>query len=186
MIHDVIKKVGLDLTSTFNEVFVWFDCASDLREYKPANGGWNINEVLEHIVITNHYLLILIRKATIKSVEKAKTENFDNLILKYELDWNKLKAIGEHKSFVWNRPVHMEPTGKLSMEEVSIKLQDQLTECLDLLSRLSHGEGVLHKTTMSVNSLGKIDTYHYISFLTQHAKRHLAQMNKVKLEFENH
>lgn len=185
MIQDVIKKVEIDLTDTFNRVFDWFNCDMNLQKYKPANGGWNINEVLEHIAITNHYLLILIRKATVKSVEKAKSENFGDLILNYDLDWSKLKTIGEHKSFEWNRPAHMEPTGNISLNEVKIKLQDQLNECLNLLSQVSNGEGVLHKTTMSVNGLGKIDVYHYFSFLSQHSKRHLEQMEKINLEFKN-
>jgi hypothetical protein len=52
--------------------------------------------------------------------------------------------------------------------------------CLD---QLKNGEGVLHKTMMSVNKLGKIDVYHFIYFLVQHAKRHIGQMEKIKGEF---
>ena len=59
-----------------------------------------------------------------------------------------------------------------------------MSECLSCLDQLKNGEGVLHKTTMSVNDLGKIDVYHYIVFLVQHAKRHLVQMDKIKIEFE--
>jgi hypothetical protein len=36
---------------------------------------------------------------------------------------------------------------------------------------------------MSVDELGKIDVYHYIYFLAQHAKRHLMQMEMIKAEF---
>ena len=44
---------------------------------------------------------------------------------------------------------------------------------------------VLYKTTMSVNGLGKIDVYHYIYFLVQHAQRHISQMKKVAAEFNS-
>jgi hypothetical protein len=41
----------------------------------------------------------------------------------------------------------------------------------------------LCKTMMSVNNIGKIDVYHYICFLVQHAKRHITQMEKIRDEF---
>jgi hypothetical protein len=43
---------------------------------------------------------------------------------------------------------------------------------------------VLHKTTMTVNDLGKIDVYEYIHFLAQHGQRHLAQMQKKQAEYD--
>jgi hypothetical protein len=58
-----------------------------------------------------------------------------------------------------------------------------LKQCHALLQSLQGGEGVLYKTMMSVNNLGKIDVYHYIYFLVQHAKRHLTQMERVEIEF---
>jgi len=54
--------------------------------------------------------------------------------------------------------------------------------CLTNLERLKNGEGVLYKTTMSVNNLGKINVYEYIYFRIQHRQRHLAQMQKNKTE----
>jgi hypothetical protein len=45
---------------------------------------------------------------------------------------------------------------------------------------LSNGEGALYKTTMSVNSLGKIDVYEYIYFLAQHGRRHIGQMEAME------
>lgn len=159
-----------------------FDTDKILLNYQPKNGGWTVTQILEHIVLTNHFLLILIRKGTVKAIEKAKTTNLTTELTDYNLGWDKLEAIGQHQSFEWNRPEHMEPTGTLTLAEVKIKLSAQLEECLDLLSQMPNGEGVLYKTTMSVNSLGKIDVYHYIYFLRQHAERHLKQMEKIKNE----
>jgi hypothetical protein len=50
---------------------------------------------------------------------------------------------------------------------------------------MPNGEGILYKTTMSVNDLGKIDVYQYIYFLAQHAKRHLAQMERNEQAYLN-
>ncbi|MBX9782863.1 MAG: DinB family protein [Chitinophagaceae bacterium] len=180
MIRHVIDRITNELTDTFNEIFHWFESDTTLLNYKPAGGGWSVIQILEHISLTNHYLLILIHKGAVKALEKAKNSNFSSELENYDLDWYKLKAIGEHQSFEWNRPVHMEPTGLLSLQEIRRRLDMQLSECLSLLNQLSNGEGVLYKTTMTVNNLDKIDVYHYIYFLVQHAKRHLMQMEKLK------
>lgn len=179
----VIYKIKKELLKTFYEVNDWFNVNDELLNYSPSNGGWSIKKILEHISITNQYLLILINKATRKSLENARKVNDDQLIIDYDFDWDKLNTVGRYGSFVWNRPEHMEPTGNVSPEDVKQKLKLQVDECLNCLNQLSNGEGAFYKTMMSVNGIGKIDVYHYIYFLAQHAKRHLVQMQKVKDEF---
>jgi hypothetical protein len=183
MIETIINKIREELKSIFVEIDNWFDVEEALLNYVPNDGGWSIRKILEHISLTNHFLLILIRKGTVKSLEKAKTENFSEILTDYDLDWNKLSQIGEHKSFEWNRPEHMEPGGNINMFTVRNKLHLQLSECLEYADQLKNGEGVLYKMMMSVNRLGKIDVYHFIYFLAQHAKRHIVQMGKIKSEF---
>ncbi len=183
MIDIIVNKIFNELTTTFEEIENWFDISEDLADYNPKKGGWSIRKVLEHVSLTNHFLLILIKKGTLKSLEKAKTTSFSEILNDYDLDWGALTQIAQHKSFVWNRPEHMEPTGNLDFGVISNKLQCQLNECLGYLNQLKYGEGVLHKTMMTVNGLEKIDVYHYILFLAQHARRHLAQMKKIEEEF---
>ncbi|MES1218528.1 MAG: DinB family protein, partial [Bacteroidota bacterium] len=126
MIHDIINRIKSDLVSTFAEIHGWFTIDSSLLDYSPQNGGWTVRQILEHISLTNYYLLILIRKGTNKAVVKAKKEGVLNIPAGYNLDWNKLISIGEHNSFKWTRPEHMEPTGQLTMNEVKEKLDNQL------------------------------------------------------------
>ena len=76
--------------------------------------------------MTNHFLLILIRKGTIKSIEKAGNTVYSDLLVNYDLDWDKLKMIGEHRSFEWNRPEHMEPTNKILLSDVKILLDQKI------------------------------------------------------------
>jgi hypothetical protein len=184
MIENLINKIEVELKITFSDIFNWFNNEEGLLYYSPINKGWNIKSILEHIYLTNFYLLILIRKGAASALNKSKNTSYEKLLVDYDLDWDKMKAISEHKSFVWNRPEHMEPLGNLTLAVVNEKLLEQMNECISLLHKLKNGEGVLHKTTMTVNGLGKIDVYHYIYFLLQHAKRHLTQMKKVKKEFE--
>lgn len=184
MIEEIIKDIESDLTIVFQQVAIWFDAGEQLKNYGPANGGWSIKKILEHISLTNNYLLILIKKGTAKAVAKATNENYIDLLTNYSIDTQRLNKIGEHQSFYWNRPQHMEPSGKVELLVVKATLEAQLIECINCLEQLKNGEGILYKTTMTVNELGKIDVYHYIYILAQHAKRHLTQMEKVKVEFE--
>lgn len=183
MIENIIERIREELINTFSELDRWFEINDDLSGYMPLSYGWSIKEILEHIFLTNHFLLILIKKGTKKAVELSAKKDFSDILVNYDLDWDKLKAIGEHNSFKWNRPAHMEPSGKEDMAVVKEKLRDQLLECLNCLQQLKNGEGALYKTMMTVNGLGKIDVYHYLYFLNQHAKRHLMQMEKIKSDF---
>lgn len=181
MKEDFMSRIKIELTSTFEEVYGWFDVPDEKLYHSPQNGGWSIAKILEHIALTNHYLLILIRKGTIKAIEKSRNESYRDLLNDYEVDWGKLELIGQSDAFKWHRPEHMEPGGTASLESVKADMQSQVRECLDLLDQMKQGEGILYKTMMTVNGLGKIDVYHYICFLVQHAKRHIIQLEKIKM-----
>lgn len=126
-IKDIIIEIKDFLELTFKSIDLWFDKDAELRSYKPQNGGWTIDQILEHIGLTNHFLLILIDKGTNKALANISK--------------------------------------------------------LDINEELKNGEGVLYKTTMTVNDLGKIDVYEYIYFLAQHGQRHITQMTKNETEF---
>lgn len=184
MIQDIINRIEIELTGSFEDLNYWCEKSDDiLLNYSPVNGGWSIRQILEHISLTNHFLLILIRKGATRSIEMANNTEYSSLLIDYDLDWDKLKLVGEHRSFEWNRPQHMEPKNKILLIEIKEKLFEQKQECLSILNQIPNGEGILYKTMMSVNNLGKIDVYHYIYFLVQHINRHLMQMTKIKYEF---
>lgn len=182
----LIAEIDSALVSAFghlNERFAW---PEQLRAYRPANSGWTIDEILEHVALTNHYLLILIEKGATKALK-----NLNNLDLAQELanprfERNKLNQIGQHRAFPWIRPAHMEPTGEQPSAEVAATLQRQLNQCQTVLRRLPNGEGVLYRTTMTVNALGKIDVYELVYFLAKHAERHLTQIEQVAAEYQLH
>jgi hypothetical protein len=126
---------------------------------------------------------MLISKGPRKALERSRKEDYSGILINYDLDWQSMKVIGQHHSFEWIRPLHMEPRGRMSLNEIRHELELQLQQCRTHLIKLQHGQGVLYKITMNVNNLGKIDVYHYIYFLVQHAKRHITQMERVEIEF---
>jgi hypothetical protein len=184
-IQTIIADIKTSLVDTFSTIDTWFDKSEDLCNYRPTNGGWTINEILEHIGLTNHFLLILIDKGANKALQNVHHLDLQTELQKHVFHWDKLTEVGLHKSFAWIRPEHMEPTGKKPLEEVRSQLKEQVNRCIGNLDRMKNGEGVLYKTTMTVNDLGKIDVYEYIFFLAQHGQRHIMQMQKNEAEFKS-
>ncbi|MEX6691062.1 DinB family protein [Danxiaibacter flavus] len=184
-IQTIITDIRAFLVNTFSTIDTWFDKDIEVRNYRPVSGGWTINEILEHIGLTNHFLLILIDKGTNKALQNIQKLDLQTALQNHVFHWDKLTEVGLHKSFTWIRPEHMEPTGNKELDEVRNQLKEQLSRCLDNLDRMMNGEGILYKTTMTVNDLGKIDVYEYIYFLAQHGQRHITQMQKNELEFKS-
>lgn len=183
-IHQLIHDIREELLAQFQAADAWFDAPELLRHFRPARGSWSVDEILEHITLTNHFLLILIRKGGQKSLQLLDKFDLEAAAQDYVFHREKLEDVGTLGSFVWDRPEHMEPRG-VPNTEVRARMQEQLTECLDWLDQLSQGAGILYKTTMTVNSLGKIDVYEYLYFLAMHIRRHLMQMEGNKLEIDH-
>ena len=139
--------------------------------------------MLEHISLTSHFLLILIDKAVTKALKNINNLSLTKELADYHFEKEKLDEVGLYKSFEWIRPEHMEPTGQVPLVQVRETIQTQLNRCLEHLQNMPNGEGVLYKTTMTVNNLGKIDVYEYIYFLAKHAERHIAQMERNESEY---
>ena len=160
----------------FAEVDKYFGLDDDALHFRPKAGVWTISEILEHIALTNKFLLILIEKGTQKALKNVQERDFEHLSGDYQLLIDGLDEVALHNAFPWSRPEHMEPSGEIPMVEVRAWLQAQLGQCLSILAQLPNGEGILYQTTMTVNDLGKLDVYQYLYFLAQHALRHCAQM----------
>ncbi|WP_223649368.1 DinB family protein [Hymenobacter psoromatis] len=182
-IRDLLTELVSCLTDTFALVDAWFDQPADLRSYRPVDQGWTVDEVLLHIGLTNHFLLILIEKGAIKALNNPQGLDLNAELTAYQFPRDKLAAIGVLHAFPWMRPEHMEPRQQLPGPAVREQLRQQLAQALACLQRLSRGEGLLYYTTMSVNGLGKLNVYEYVYFLAQHARRHFTQMAENTREF---
>ena len=176
-----INRVRTALDQTFGAIDGWFDKPEVLRAYKPASGGWSIDEVLEHVTLTSHFLLIVIRHSAEKGLKRAAR---GIPIPDGESDLDVLEPIGRRGSFSWSRPEHMIPTGAVPNHEVRERMDAQYRECVSILDRLRGGEGALHKVRMSVNESGRLDVYQWLYFLAQHAARHIDQMREIEREQE--
>ena len=182
-IQELIAEVKTTLVETFTEVDAWFEKPISLKDYRPLDNGWTIQQILEHISLTNYFLLELIDKGALKAKRNLHNFNLEEALKNFSFEKEKLDEIGIHKSFDWVRPDHMEPTGEMRSEEARVLVSEQKNRCFEQLANMPNGEGIAHKTTMSVNNLGKINVYEYIYFLAKHAQRHITQMRKNEAEY---
>jgi hypothetical protein len=173
-----IDQVQNLLNVTFDELDSLFDKPEMRRNYRPKDAGWTIDELLEHVTLTSHFLLIVIRNGHRKCLKRAANQ----ALLEGESDLEIMAPIGHPDAFPWLRPEHMEPTRAKPGSEVRLLMRRQQAECLEILVGLNNGEGALHKVRMSVQNLGKLDMYQWLYFLALHAQRHLAQIERVWAE----
>lgn len=175
-----IEIVQQTLSETMAELDTWFEQPDESRGYQPQDGGWSIQKILEHITLTSHYLLLIIRQGQEKALRRA---GRGEQVEAGESDLERLAPIGHPDAFPWIRPEHMEPAGT-SLTEIHERLHTQYQECLTFLAALGHGEGALYTVRMSVQNLGKMDMYQWLYFLALHQKRHIAEMEQVLQEWQ--
>ena len=169
-----INTVRAALTEIFDELDMWFDIPLDVRAFKPAPDEWSIDENLEHITLTSHFLMKVIRKGIERSLIRAQSRAIEGT----ESDLERMADVGIADSFVWHRPEHMIPTGAKPMNEIRHMMRQQQRECLEFLDNMPNGEGSLYQVRMSVKNLGKIDMYQWLYFVALHAKRHITQIER--------
>lgn len=182
-IHNLINHIRNHLTTSFEEINLWFEKDNNVLDYIPENGGWNVRQILEHIYLTNYYLLILVKKGARKALKNIQHLDLETEKANYQFQKEKFDEIGTHLSFQWIRPEHMEPKGEYNLSEIQELIHLQYRQCIEILNQLPNGEGLLYKTTMTVNNLGKINVYEYIYFISLHAQRHMSQMKNNELEY---
>lgn len=136
---------------------------------------WSIDEILEHITLTSHFLLITLSQSLTKVLRRAEEQPIPPI----ETNLDKILVISDPDAFAWIRPEHMEPTRLVSSETVRLRMQQQRAACEHILSQFPNEEGALHRVRMSVQKLGKLDMYEWLYFLIQHAQRHVAEIERI-------
>jgi hypothetical protein len=167
----------------FSMLDPWFAKEPGVRAFSPESGEWNIDQILEHVSLVNHYLMLIIDKGARKAVRRTDRAAIERELENYELTGPLMEEIGINNSFEWECPGHMIPSGKNPPGQIQDTLLEQKSRLMDCLSMLKEGEGVLSRTHMSVHSLGKLDVYQYIYFLLKHAQRHIQHMEEIEKKF---
>ncbi len=174
--QNFMAHIRTQLHTARGQIDAWFDADVNFLDFTLAKGGWNGREILEHVVLTQHFLLKLIDKAGEKALRNINQLELVQELMAFSPDFSKLEQVGLPSAFFWERPEHMEPMGTVPPLRVRAEFHAQIDRCVAWLDRLPNGEGVLYRTTLSVRELGKITVYEYLLFLALHALRHGVQL----------
>ena len=178
--NSAIATTRTELTNAFDRLFDVFAIREDVLYYQPSNGGWSIYQVLEHVVLANHFLLRIVNKQAEKTMQWANRIDNKTRLQPYVLDTGKLKSMELNGSYIWVPQRYTEPEGDTPLLELKISLHDQLKQAIELLENEK-----LLKAIEDSYVAGKIDALHYLYFLAQHMQRHISQVSRLKKEF-NH
>lgn len=174
--ENTIRRITNELNSVFDALNAYFDLSHDIRRFHIAPEAWSIDEILEHITLTNHFLMLTLGRNAKVALRRARTQ----AVTGEDSDLDLIVCIGDPDAFAWARPEHMEPTRQVTPDQVRVRLHEQRRECLTILDSVRHGEGSLHTVRMSVQNLGRFDVYQWLYFLVQHAKRHTVEIERIR------
>jgi len=90
-----IQDVKMHLKLSFGEVDKWFEKDNKMVNNRPSNGGWTVQQILEHIYLTNFYLLILIEKGSKKAMRNYINQDLNIEMKGYSFDKEKFEKVGE-------------------------------------------------------------------------------------------
>lgn len=182
--RELVAVIDTAIDRLFAVVDARFDGDPGLLAFTPLSEPWTARQILEHISLANHYLLLLIEKGARRALHRcADPADIAALLECYTLEDPRFEAVAVNNGFAWECPPHMVPKDESSPDEVRASLRRQAASCHAILDRLPNGEGVAALTYLSVQRLGRIDVYRYLWFLLQHMRRHLAQLDELEAEY---
>jgi hypothetical protein len=103
--QQTIQCVREALQTSFDTLDSYFDLAPTLRAYTPKEGEWCIDEILEHITLTSHYLMLVIKNSRDKVLKRAQIQ----AITPGGATWSRLSVLATLMHFpgyarnTWNR-----------------------------------------------------------------------------------
>ncbi len=171
-----IAALRAGLTDAFEALRARTERAEDLLRYRPGPGSWSALETLEHVHLTDRYLLVLADKLAQKSRSRAARGQV------WPVHGPRFEHLGHlaGRELQWRAPEHMEPTGAVSAATVRETLRQDWSRAMDLLDTTPAGMGTLHRIRMSVvgGDDDRLDLYQYLEVLRLHAVRHIEQIDR--------
>jgi hypothetical protein len=151
----------------------WLAAEEALWAQRPAPQAWSVAEVLEHVTLTQHFLLLLSEKLARRGLARAARGATPPAVPASTAALDALAA----REFRWEHPEHMAPTGSATRAELRQRLRDQTARALALLDSVPRGEGALADARMGAID-ARLDAYGFLHLYALHAERHLAQLER--------
>ncbi len=172
--RNLSAELARRLQSVFDDLLAWCELEDSLADQRPAPGEWTAREVLEHVHLADHHLLLLAEKAAVKSARRvARGEPWPRGLPGPD----HVRRLGE-RSQAWPHPQHMTPSGTRALSQTAMDLERDRGRCLALLEAMPEGQGSLHQIRMSVIE-ARLDLYGWLGLIAVHGERHLRQLERV-------
>ena len=171
-----IAALRAGLTDAFDALRARTECAEDGLRHRSEPGVWTALETLEHVHLTDRYLLVLVEKLARKSRSRAARGQA------WPVHGPHFEHLGHiaGRELQWRAPEHMVPTGAVSAAAVREALRQDWARALNLLDTTPAGMGTLHRIRMSVvgGDDDRLDLYQYLEVVRLHAVRHIDQIDR--------
>lgn len=166
-----IDTLRQHMQRVFSDLIAACSLPEDVQDFRPLPDAWTIREVLEHVVLADHFLLLLVQKIADRSGRRAaRGEEWPTV----EPDFTLLQPLMDH-GFSWTHPPHMTPEGDRATQRIAEDLNRDLDRCRAFLDAQPAGEGTLHRIRMSVAD-AHLNLYQYLALIVLHADRHWIQI----------
>lgn len=178
---EAVARSRARLEGAFDALIAWCDEPAALLETRATPQAWSAREVLEHVVLADRFLLLLVEKLAARGLRRAAAGALPPAEPQ-ALEDLELLALPEHR---WSHPAHMAPTGSLAPRAAARELAAQRARCLRVLADAPAGEGALHSVRMSALPGGtrRLDLYGYLTVVALHAERHRAQLERTRARY---
>ena len=180
----IIVTIRNELIRAISSLDSWFDRDDAVMNHRSSSMGCSVRELLEHVMITNRFLLKFIDQGSEKAMSKRDNREIDNLLKNYCLESDTLSEGDVYRSFDWGNQYTGVSDGTASLDAVRSEIREQLDRCLIHLELLENGEGVLYKTGLPIAGVEKLDIYQNIHLLALHVKRQLSQLQKILADYD--
>jgi len=171
--RETILRQRASLAEAFDACRPFLEVGEPLWSARPAPDAWSIREVLEHVTLTDRYLLILVDKIAARCRKRRGSDASPGAPTASASDLQRIAG----REFAWTHPEHMTPTGRVERAELASRLDGDRARCLGLLDEFADGAGALHSIRMSVVD-ARLDLYGFLQVIDLHARRHVRQMER--------
>ena len=170
MVFNSVAEVFDSIEQTRSRIYEHVKGLSEEQSrFRPADDQWCVVEIAEHLSVTESRVLKLIQSLVENGEATAAPVGTDTVIAPISLE-----SIAAEIPAKATAPEFLQPTGKLSLEEVIQSLEQTRQSLVALKPRLQAKD--FTPVIFSHESFGTFTTYQLVAFIGHHEDRHLGQI----------
>lgn len=139
--------------------------------FKPAPDRWSPAEIVEHLALTEDFLMGLVRERVMKSPVSHEPRD------RRAMD-DKVLGVVADRTFSAKAPEPAAPAGKFASPQAALKaLVERRARTIEFLKQTPD-----LRAHVADSPLGKVDGYQWLLFISAHTERHTKQLLELKAD----